>query len=216
MKKKEELYTKYFVLITAISTALILISNVSSIKLFKIGSIVLPSSALLFPITYVIGDIVAEVYGYKKAKFVIILGFALNAFMAFFFFISIKLPAADTWKLQNEYATILGTTPKMFIASVTAFLLGSLSNAYVLNVIKKFTGEKYLWMRTIGSTIVGELFDTLVFVGIAFIGTVPLKVIITMIISQYLWKVLYETLATPFTYKIINWYKKLENYREVK
>ena len=211
MKKIKNYYSIYFVIITVITVALILISNVSSIKLFSLGSIILPSSALLFPFTYIIGDIVAEVYGYKKARFVIYIGFLCNAFMALFFLISIKLPPASTWHLQKEYATILGTTPRMFIASLSAFLIGSLSNAFVLNLIKKYTGEKHLWMRTIGSTIVGELFDTLLFVIIAFIGTIPSTAIMTMILSQYIWKVSYEVIATPFTYKIINWYKKLEN-----
>ncbi len=210
MKKNKNGYSVYFVTITAITVALILISNVSSIKLFSLGNVILPSSALLFPFTYIIGDIVAEVYGYKRARFVIFIGFLCNAFMALFFLISIKLPPAGTWNLQNEYATILGTTPRMFIASVSAFLVGSLSNAFVLNVIKKYTGEKLLWVRTIGSTIVGELFDTLIFVLIAFTGTVPVSAIITMILSQYIWKVSYETLATPVTYKVINLYKKLE------
>jgi len=212
MKKNKNTYSVYFVVITVITVALILISNVSSIKLFSLWKIVLPSSALLFPFTYIVGDIVAEVYGYKKARFVIILGFLCNAFMALFFLLSIKLPPASTWHLQNEYATILGTTPRMFIASLSAFLFGSLSNAFVLNFIKKYTGEKRLYLRTIGSTIVGELLDTLIFVIIAFLGTVPNNVIITMILCQYVWKVLYEVIATPITYKVINWYKKLENY----
>ena len=211
MKKNKNTYSIYFVIITVITVALILISNVSSIKLFSLWKIILPSSALLFPFTYIIGDIVAEVYGYKKARFVIILGFLCNAFMALFFLISIKLPPASTWHLQNEYATILGTTPRMFIASLSAFLFGSLSNAFVLNLIKKYTGDAHLWMRTIGSTIIGELLDTLIFVIIAFIGTVPSSAIITMILCQYIWKVSYEVVATPITYKVINWYKKLEN-----
>lgn len=211
MKKNKNTYSIYFVIITVITVALILISNVSSIKLFSLWKIILPSSALLFPFTYIIGDIVAEVYGYKKARFVIILGFLCNAFMALFFLISIKLPPASTWHLQNEYATILGTTPRMFIASLSAFLFGSLSNAFVLNLIKKYTGDAHLWMRTIGSTIVGELLDTLIFVIIAFVGTVPSSAIVTMILCQYIWKVSYEVVATPITYKVINWYKKLEN-----
>ena len=211
MKKNKNTYSIYFVIITVITVALILIYNVSSIKLFSLWKIILPSSALLFPFTYIIGDIVAEVYGYKKARFVIILGFLCNAFMALFFLISIKLPPASTWHLQNEYATILGTTPRMFIASLSAFLFGSLSNAFVLNLIKKYTGDAHLWMRTIGSTIVGELLDTLIFVIIAFIGTVPSSAIVTMILCQYIWKVSYEVVATPITYKVINWYKKLEN-----
>ncbi|MBQ6323780.1 MAG: queuosine precursor transporter [Bacilli bacterium] len=208
---RKEKYSLYFVLITVMSTVLLLISNTTSIKLFSIGKIVLPTSALLFPITYIIGDIIAEVYGYKKARFVILLGFSCNAFMALFYVLTIKLPAAATWNLQNEYASILGTTPRMFIASLSAMLIGSLSNAFTLDLIKKLTKGKHLWMRTIGSTIVGELLDTLLFATIAFIGTVPTSVVLTMIVSQYTWKVTYEAIATPLTYKIINAYKKLEN-----
>ena len=210
LKEKKGTYSKYFVIICAISVATLLISNVASVKLISIGSIVLPASALLFPITYIVGDIIAEVYGYKKARMVIILGFAMNAFMVLFFKLAIALPASETWTLQEAYASVLGTTPRIFIASLSAFLVGSLSNAYVMDLIKKITKGKYLWMRTIGSTIVGEALDTIIFVVIAFSTTVPSGVIVTMIISQFLWKVGYETIATPFTYFAINKYKKLE------
>lgn len=214
-KKKEKKvdvgFSKYFVIISAISIASILISNITSTKLFSIGSIVLPSSALLFPITYIIGDIIAEVYGYKKARFVIILGFICNAFMVLFFTLSIKLPPASTWNNQEAYELILGTTPRMFIASLTAFLLGSLSNAYVMDWIKKLTKGKKLWIRTISSTIVGELLDTLIFVFIGFGGLVSINIILTMIICQFVWKVGYEVIATPLTYLAINKYKKLED-----
>ena len=207
---KKEKFSKYFVIICAVSIATLLISNITAVKLFSVGSIVLPTSALLFPITYIVGDIIAEVYGYKKARFVIILGFICNAFMVLFFALAIALPSASTWANQEAFATILGTTPRMFIASLSAFLLGSLSNAYIMDVIKKLTKGKKLWMRTIGSTIVGEALDTVVFVLIAFTGSVPSSVILTMIACQFVWKVSYEIIATPLTYVAINKYKKLE------
>ena len=207
---KKEKFSKYFVIICAVSIATLLISNITAVKLFSVGSIVLPTSALLFPITYIVGDIIAEVYGYKKARFVIILGFICNAFMVLFFALAIALPSASTWANQEAFATILGTTPRMFIASLSAFLLGSLSNAYIMDVIKKLTKGKKLWMRTIGSTIVGEALDTVVFVLIAFTGSVPSSVILTMIVCQFVWKVSYEIIATPLTYVAINKYKKLE------
>lgn len=219
MKKKERIvingcYSKYFIIIAAISIASLLISNITSVKLFSLGSIVLPSSALLFPITYIVGDIIAEVYGYKNARFIIILGFACNLFMVLFFTIAIILPPAASFTSQEAFATILGTTPRMFIASASAILIGSLSNAYVMNFIKKITKGKKLWMRTIGSTIVGEALDTIIFVSVAFIGSVPFSVILTMMISQFVWKVGYEIIATPFTYVAINKYKKLESLKE--
>lgn len=207
---KKEKFSKYFVIICAVSIATLLISNITAVKLFSVGRIVLPTSALLFPITYIVGDIIAEVYGYKKARFVIILGFICNAFMVLFFALAIALPSASTWANQEAFATILGTTPRMFIASLSAFLLGSLSNAYIMDVIKKLTKGKKLWMRTIGSTIVGEALDTVVFVLIAFTGSVPSSVIFTMIACQFVWKVSYEIIATPLTYVAINKYKKLE------
>ena len=202
---KKETFSKYFVMICAVSIATLLISNITAVKLFSVGSIVLPTSALLFPITYIVGDIIAEVYGYKKARFVIILGF-----MVLFFALAIILPSAPTWTNQEAFKVILGTTPRMFIASLSAFLLGSLSNAYIMDVIKKLTKGKKLWMRTIGSTIVGEALDTIVFVLIAFTGSIPTNVIITMIVCQFVWKVSYEIIATPLTYLAINKYKKLE------
>lgn len=213
MKRKNEVYSKIFIILAAISVATILTSNISSVKLFSLGKIILPSSALLFPITYILGDVFAEVYGFKKARFVILLGFFCNAFMALFFQLTIILPSAETWRLQECFKSILGTTPRMFIASLAAFLVGSLSNAYVMNFIKKLTKGKFLWLRTIGSTIIGELFDTLIFVLIAFIGSVPKEAIITMILCQFIWKVSYEILATPLTYLVINKFKKLENIK---
>lgn len=212
MKKKSNLeYSRYFLIVLAVSIASILISNVTSIKVFSIGKITLPASALLFPITYIFGDIIAEVYGFKKAKLVILIGFLCNAFMVLYFQIAIILPSADTWTLQECFATILSTTPRMFIASLSAYLVGSLSNAYVMQVLKKLTRGKHLWIRTIGSTIVGELLDTVIFSSIAFIGSIPFSALITMMLCQFLWKVLYETISTPFTYYVIDKFKKLEN-----
>ncbi len=208
--KEKESYSIYFLVTAITSVALLLISNVAASKLFQVGSVILPVSVILFPLTYIIGDVLAEVYGYKKARLVILIGFLLNAFMSLFFIVCIKLPSASTWALQNEFEAILGTTPRLFIASLSAFLIGSLSNAFVLNVIKKYTKEKYLWVRTIGSTIVGELLDTLIFIAIAFYGVVPGSAILTMIISQYVFKCTYEAIATPLTYFVINKFKKLE------
>ena len=207
---EKERYSKYFVIIAAISIATLLISNITSVKVFSVWKIVLPSSALLYPLTYIGGDIIAELYVYKKARFVILMGFALNAFMVLFFKIAIALPPSSTWGLQEAFESVLGTTPRMFIASLSAFLVGSLSNAYTMDLIKKLTKGKHLWMRTIGSIIVGEALDTIIFATIAFAVSLPKSALITMIICQFLWKVGYEVIATPLTYLVINKYKKLE------
>lgn len=212
-KLKEKIKTKISVLLASlvvISVITILISNICSIKLFSLFGVVLPTSALLFPISYILGDVLTEVYGYKTSRKVILIGFVANLFMVLFFQLSIILPCGPNWGLQNEYATILGTTPRMFIASLSAYLLGSLSNAYTMELIKKITKGKYLWIRTIGSTIVGELLDTLVFVFLAFYGTIDTSVLMVTIISQFTWKVSYEVLATPLTYFVINKVKKYE------
>ena len=212
MRKKTNLeYSKYFLIVLSISIASILISNVTSIKVFSIGKIMLPASALFFPITYIFGYVIAEVYGFKKAKLVILIGFLCNAFMVLYFQIAIKLPSADTWTLQECFSSILSTTPRMFIASLSAYLVGSLSNAYVMQVLKKLTKGKHLWVRTIGSTIVGEFLDTVIFSTIAFIGNIPVNALLVMMLCQFLWKVLYETISTPFTYYVIDKFKRLEN-----
>lgn len=213
-KKTNTEYSKYFVIVLALSVTSILISNVTSIKIFNLGKIVLPASALLFPITYIMGDVIAEVYGFKKAKLVIFIGFLCNAFMVLYFQIAIKLPSANTWKLQESFEAILSTTPRMFIASLSAYLIGSLSNAYIMQVIKKITKGKHLWIRTIGSTIVGEFLDTIIFSTIAFVGNIPFNVLVTMMICQFLWKVLYETISTPVTYYVIKKFKTIENYND--
>lgn len=208
MKQKQ--FSKLFVIISIISVATMLISNITATKLFEIKSVILPCSALLFPITYIIGDVISEIYGYKKAKLVIILGFIANAFMVLFFQLTIIMPPASTWNMQSSYETVLGTTPRIFIASLMAFLFGSLSNAFLMQKIKELTKDKFLWVRTIGSTIVGELLDTVIFVSIAFIGNVNHTIILTTMASQYLWKLSYEVLATPFTYQVIKKIKKIE------
>lgn len=205
-------YSKYFLIVMSVSITSILISNVTSIKVIKLGSIMLPASALLFPITYILGDVIAEVYGFKKAKLVILIGFLCNAFMVLYFQIAIKLPPSDTWTLQECFSSVLSTTPRMFIASLCAYLFGSLSNAYIMQLLKKITRGKYLWVRTIGSTIVGEFLDTIIFSSIAFAGNMPFDVLLTMMVCQFLWKVLYEIISTPFTYYVIGKFKKLENY----
>lgn len=174
----------------------------------------LPASALLFPITYIMGDVIAEVYGFKKAKLVIFIGFLCNAFMVLYFQIAIKLPSANTWKLQESFEAILSTTPRMFIASLSAYLIGSLSNAYIMQVIKKITKGKHLWIRTIGSTIVREFLDTIIFSTIAFVGNIPFNALVTMMVCQFLWKVLYETISTPVTYYVIKKFKTIENYND--
>jgi len=190
----------------------LIISNLISGKLYlsPIG-IVLPAGVFLFPIVYIIGDIIPEVYGLKTSRKIIFMGFALNLFAVLFFMITLKLPYPNFWTSQSEYQTVLGFAPRLLIASFIAFLAGSNMNAHILILLKKYTRGKFLWIRTIGSTIAGEFLDSFLFIFIAFFGTTPNYDLFQIVLAQASFKIIYETLATPFTYLIINYIKRIEN-----
>ncbi len=199
------------VLTVLFSTALI-VSNIIAGKLWNVGflGMILPSGALLFPIVYIIGDVIPEVYGLRLARRTIFLGFAANLFAVVFFFITLGVPFPGFWQGQAAFETVLGFTPRLLIASFTAFLIGSNVNAWIMVFMKKTFGMKFLWTRTITSTIVGEGIDSAIFVTIAFIGVMPGDVLLTTILSQWLFKTAYETLATPITYWVVNKVKRAE------
>jgi queuosine precursor transporter len=165
---------------------------------------------LLFPLSYIFGDILTEVYGYKKSRHVIWLGFFAAIMMSLVFILVGKLPPAAGWENQDAYDKILGLTPRIVVASLLAYFCGGFSNSFVLAKMKILTKGKWLWTRTIGSTIVGEFFDSLIFVMIAFAGILPGSLIFTLIVSNYIFKTSVEILFTPFTYKVINFLKKKE------
>ncbi|OGJ51179.1 transporter, partial [Candidatus Peregrinibacteria bacterium RIFOXYB2_FULL_32_7] len=165
---------------------------------------------LLFPLSYIFGDVLTEVYGYKKAKKIIWLGFICAFLMSITFIIVGKLPPATDWGNQEAYNAILGLTPRIVIASLVAYFSGSFSNSYVLAKMKIWTKGKMLWTRTISSTIIGEFVDTTLFIIIAFYGILPNSLLITIIISNYIFKTGLEVIFTPITYKIVNKLKKDE------
>jgi hypothetical protein len=210
MEHKAEI-SKIFVILSGIFITCLLLSNIVAGKLITIWGIVFPSAVILFPITYIFGDVLTEVYGFKKSRLVIWLGFACNALMALLFIVIIALPYPNFWQGQDAYALVLGMTPRIVIASLLAYFAGEFSNSIILSIMKKLTKGKYLWTRTIGSTIVGEGVDSLIFISIAFFGTVPLLVLGTMILAQYIFKVVYEIIATPLTYLVVGWIKKKEH-----
>ena len=195
----------YMVLVT-VYVACLLISNVTAVKTFSFGPFSLPAAVLLFPVVYIVSDLLAEVYGFKKARTAIYLGFILNLFMVVYFAITIVLPAGPFFGAQDAFATILGSTPRMLIASLTAYFVGSTLNAKIMVSMRDASrgkGGLALFARCIISTLFGELCDSLIFITIAFIGTMPIKQILVMVITQALFKTIYEMIAFPATNIII-------------
>jgi uncharacterized integral membrane protein (TIGR00697 family) len=202
-------YSQRFVVVAAFFVTALVISNIIAVKLVEISGRVFPAGLVIFPLSYLLGDVLTEVYGVRAARRVIWLGFACNLVALGAIQAAIHLPAADFWKQnQSAYDQILGTTWRLFLASLAAYVVGELANAYVLAVMKGATRGRFLWSRTIGSTIVGEGLDSAIFVTIAFAGTGA--ALANPIITTWLIKVGWETAATPFTYAIVNYLKRSE------
>lgn len=203
---KMELYA----ILTGIATACLIISNILAFKTFIILDIVLPCAVIIFPIVYIVNDILAEIYGFKKARKVILLGFVMNLIAVICYNIAIALPSPVYFTGNEAFRTVLSTSLRILIASFTAYLCGSLVNAYLMTYLKK-KAEEYLFARCILSTLFGEGLDAIIFISIAFYGTMPLIALIGMIIAQALFKTIYEIIIYPLTRKIINYVKKEYN-----
>lgn len=201
---------KFLDIITVFFVTALLVSNIASSKITRIGPFTFDAGTLLFPITYIFGDILTEVYGYRRLKRVIWLGFFCNIVMALTFIFVGMIPSASFWPHQDAYDLILGITPRIIFASLIAYFIGEFSNSFILAKLKIITKGRYLWTRTIGSTLVGELLDTLLFVFIAFSGIISYPNLILIFISNYIFKVCVEILFTPLTYFIVNKLKKIE------
>lgn len=187
----------------------LLISNILASKLFSIGAIVLPAAVIIYPFCFMTGDVLTEVWGYRYAKKVIYTGFAANLALIIFTYLGGLLPPAASWKNQAAYMAIFGMVPRIAIASFIAYLFGELLNSWSLEKIKSWTGAKLLFVRTIGSSVVGQIFDTGIFITIAFYGLVSHKVLIIMLISQYLVKISIEAIVgTPLAYLLVSWAKR--------
>lgn len=210
---------KYYDLLMAAFVAVLLCSNligvhkVSSINLPFYGEYIYGAGVLFFPISYLFGDILTEVYGYARSRKVIWAGFGAMIFASFMSFVVTNLPPAHTMSPESQQALniIFGQTPRIVLASLTAFWMGEFVNSFVLAQLKLLTRGKFLWTRTIGSTIVGEIADSLVFYPIAFYGTWSNEQLISVMIGNYFIKVLWEVLATPFTYLIVGFLKRAES-----
>lgn len=202
---------RYFDLVMALFVAVLLISNVASSKFVRLGPFSFDGGTILFPISYIFGDILTEVYGYRRSRRVIWTGFFCAGLMAGVFALVGALPPAEGWQNQAAYQAILGTTPRIVLGSLVAYFAGEFSNSYTLARMKILTRGRWLWTRTIGSTLVGEGVDTLLFVSIAFAGTIPWPLLWTTILSNYVFKCGMEAVMTPVTYQITGFLKRTEH-----
>lgn len=202
--------SKYFLYIAILFVAVLMISNTVATKLVQIGPFIVAGAIFIFPISYIFGDILTEVYGYRASRKIIWSGFVALIFMSFCYWFVQQLPFPSFWQGQVAYETILGTVPRIVLGSIVAYFVGEFSNSFVLSKMKIWMHGKRLWMRTIGSTIVGEGADSIIFALIAFAGTIPASGLITLILSGYFIKVAFEIAATPITYFIVNKLKRAE------
>jgi uncharacterized integral membrane protein (TIGR00697 family) len=201
-----------YLVLSTLFVGVLLISNIAAVKLISIGPFVLDGGAYLFPFSYILCDIISEIYGFKKAKTSIILGFCLAA-LASFCFLAVQItPAAPNWEGQEAFVSILGFVPRIVLASLSAYFIGEMLNAFVLVKIKSKTGEKLLWVRLLGSTIIGEAADTLVFCTVAFYGVITGDEFLNYILTGYIYKCLLEVALLPITYKAIAALKKYISY----
>jgi uncharacterized integral membrane protein (TIGR00697 family) len=199
-----------FVVVSALFITSLITANILIVKQIAIGTIIIPAAIIIFPLSYICGDVLTEVYGYKQARLVIWLGFSCNLIAVVAFWIGGLLPPAPTFEAQSAYERILGSTPRFLIASFIAYLVGEFTNSFILAKMKIATKGKWLWTRTIGSTLVGQGFDTVIVLIVAFAGVLPFSILGIMIISHWLLKSGYEIIATPLTYVVVNYLKKKE------
>jgi uncharacterized integral membrane protein (TIGR00697 family) len=199
-----------FLILAGLFITCLLTANAIAAKLILVGGLVLPAGVVIFPISYIVGDVLTEVYGYAAARRVIWLGFAGNALMVAAIWVAGELPPAPLWRGQAAYAEVFAQTPRILAASFLAYLVGEFANSAVLAKMKIATNGRWLWTRTVGSTIVGQGLDSAVFVSLAFGGLVPAGALAGIALAQWMVKVGYEAAATPLTYLAVGWLKARE------
>lgn len=203
---------KYFDLVMAAFVTVLLCANlIGPAKVAKIGPLTFGAGVLFFPISYIFGDVLTEVYGYARARKVVWAGFAAEAFASLMAFVVVKFPPAPGWGNQAAYETVFGSTWRIVLASLVAFWAGEFCNSYVLAKMKVWSSGRNLYQRTIGSTIVGEGIDSLVFYPVAFLGIWTNEQVLRVMATNYAIKVVWEALATPITYRVVAWLKKAES-----
>lgn len=203
-------YSSWFVLIVALFISSLITANITAVKLMEVFGLILPAGILIFPISYITGDVLTEVYGYGQARRVIWLGFMCNMVVVLTIWLGQILPPASFWDGQKAYERILGVAPRLLLASFLAYLVGEFANSFVMARMKVATEGRWLWLRTIGSTVVGQGLDSMVFIAVAFWGVIPWPSMLTAIMTQWLVKCIYEAAATPITYKVVKFLKQKE------
>ncbi|MFN8405217.1 MAG: queuosine precursor transporter [Anaerolineales bacterium] len=218
MNASEKNY-RWLPFVTAVFVTTLIVSNIIAVKLVNLFGLFVPAAVILFPVAYIFGDVLTEVYGYARARRVIWTGFFCNLIAVIAIWISGQLPTAPFWGLigfatpedaQQAYQAVLGLTPRLLAASFAGYLVGEFLNSLVLAKLKVRTAGRFLWLRTILSTIIGEGADSAIFLTVAFSGIIPASGLAQAILSQWSVKVIYETLATPLTYIVVNALKKAE------
>ncbi len=210
-RSSKQQYSFWFVMVVALFVTCLLIANIIAVKPITLLGLTVPAGTIIFPISYICGDVLTEVYGFRRARTVIWLGFVCNLLAVMAIWAAQSLPGASIWDAQIAFERILGFTPRLLFASFCAYLVGEFANSFVLAKLKIMTSGKYLWMRTIGSTLVGQGFDSIVFITVAFLGIFPTELVITTIVTQWLLKSIYEALVTPLTYGVVNFLKRHED-----
>ena len=205
MKKKN-----FLPVLSGLFIGVLVLSNILAVKMVQIGPFVFDGGTLLFPFSYIFGDVLTEVYGYRDTRKVIWTGFVFLIFMAFNVWLVSILPAEGGWNLQSDFNNILLQMPRISLGIICGYFIGEYSNTTVLSKMKVLTGGKHLWMRTIGSTLIGELLDSIIFVAISFWGLYAASILMVMAFSNYLFKTMIEVVFTPFTYVVVNFFKKHE------
>lgn len=202
---------RFLAFITTFFSVVLILSNIASSKILSLGWFSFDGGTILFPLSYIFGDILTEVYGYANSRRVIWTGFFMNLLMVLVFFIVGILPPAFDWGNQAAYDAILGVVPRIVLGSLCAYLIGEFLNSYVLAKLKIKTAGKYFGLRAIGSTLIGEFFDTTIFLIIAFAGVLPWNLIWIIWVSNYIFKVGIEIIFLPVTYRLVNFLKRKEN-----
>jgi len=209
-KKVRDDLSPWLVFIAVVFTTCLITANIIAVKMIRIFGLVVPAAIIIFPLSYLFGDILTEVYGYSQARRVIWLGFFCNLLAVAAIWIAQILPGASFWDAQAAYERVLGYTPRLLAASFIAYLAGEFTNSFVLAKMKIATKGRWLWTRTIGSTLAGQALDSAIFITLAFVGNIPGAMLLAAIITQWLLKSAYEAAVTPFTYWIVGFLKTRE------
>lgn len=201
---------RYLDLLINIFVVVLLVSNLIAAKITQVGPLVFSAAQMLFPVTYIFGDVFTEVYGYAASRKAIWIGFLASLLLAVLGLFAVYLPPAPAFHNQEAFRTIFGIVPRVIAASLVAYWAGEFANSFTLAKLKLVTNGRHLWTRTVGSTIVGQGVDTVLVMVLLFAGSQPPGLIVRLILSGYIFKVVYEVVATPLTYAVVNFLKRAE------